>query len=181
MSSRNGFRRELRVFALAALTALPCLGRGLAAAPVPTSERETAGTAAASEAAIADALALLPRRPRQVVVIDPAHATPKGREILARTDAFVVEGGDAVYVNLASEVLEGARRRSRIHLHMLAAIVWHEMAHLEGADEAQAQQREEALWLRFLRDERVERTIGLRYLQLMKERRLRPPAAVTPP
>ena len=29
---------------------------------------------------------------------------------------------------------------------MLAAVIWHEMAHTEGLDERQAQQRKEDLW-----------------------------------
>jgi hypothetical protein len=43
------------------------------------------------------------------------------------------------------------------HVHALAAIIWHEMAHIAGADEAEAQDHEEKLWTRFVRDKLVDR------------------------
>jgi hypothetical protein len=54
---------------------------------------------------------------------------------------------------------------------MLAAIIWHELAHIDGADEKQAQRQEESLWKRFLLDERVDRVTALRYLAAMNNRR----------
>lgn len=53
---------------------------------------------------------------------------------------------------------------------MLASIIWHEMAHLDGADEREAQRREENLWTRFLLDGRVDRMTALRYLALFSRR-----------
>ena len=53
----------------------------------------------------------------------------------------------------------------------LAAIVWHEMAHLDGADEPAAQLAEEKLWEEFIVWRRVESDIGMRYLALLKKRR----------
>lgn len=53
---------------------------------------------------------------------------------------------------------------------MLASIIWHEMAHLEGADEREAQRREEALWTGFVLHHRVDEVAGLRYLDIMKKR-----------
>jgi hypothetical protein len=47
----------------------------------------------------------------------------------------------------------------------------HEMAHIDGADEAGAQRREEGLWKRFVMDGRVDRVTALRYLKLMNDRR----------
>jgi hypothetical protein len=41
---------------------------------------------------------------------------------------------------------------------------------MEGADEAQAQKREEALWTRFVRDQLVDRTTALRYLKALTGR-----------
>jgi hypothetical protein len=55
--------------------------------------------------------------------------------------------------------------------YMLAAIIWHEMAHVEGADEQDAQKREQELWTSFIRDERVDRLVGLRYLEARQKRR----------
>jgi len=45
------------------------------------------------------------------------------------------------------------------------------MAHIDGADEAEAQRREEQLWTAFLMQERVDRIPGLRYLKALKSRR----------
>jgi len=69
-----------------------------------------------------------------------------------------------------SEVLKGAREGSRIHTYMLAAIIWHEMAHLGGADEREAQRKEEGLWKRFVVEKRIDAVTALRYLKLMDDR-----------
>lgn len=120
--------------------------------------------------AIGHALKLLSRRPETVAVIDPDDATPEGRKILANSEAFIVHGARIVYVNRQSEVLKGAREGSRIHVYMLACVIWHEMAHIDGADERTAQRREEGLWKRFLIEGLLDRTIALRYLKLMNDR-----------
>jgi hypothetical protein len=172
MSSHRRFGREPSVLAAATLLVLVGARGPLDAGPerVTPSSQEVTAVASASAAAIAEALKLLPRRPGQVALIDPAAATPKGRDILAKADAFITTGGRVVYVNLDSEVLKGARRGSPIHLCMLAAVIWHEMAHIDGADEDQAQRREEGLWRRFLLEGRVDRVTALRYLKLMSDR-----------
>ena len=162
--------RELSVLAAATLLVWVGARGSLDAGPERAASQEATVVASESAAGIAEALKLLPRRPGQVALIDPAAATPKGRELLAKADAFITKGGRVVYVNLDSEVLKGARRGSPIHLCMLAAIIWHEMAHIDGADEDQAQRREEGLWKRFLLDDRVDRVTALRYLKLMSDR-----------
>ncbi|HEY2945756.1 MAG TPA: hypothetical protein VGN09_25215 [Vicinamibacteria bacterium] len=127
---------------------------------------------AASEdvTAIRRALQLLSRRPEKVVVIDPDDATPEGQKILAKSDAFITAGGRIVYINRHSEVLKGARQGSSLYICMLASIIWHEMAHIDGADEQGAQRQEEGLWKRFLVEGRVDRVTALRYLKLMNDR-----------
>ena len=47
---------------------------------------------------------------------------------------------------------------------MLAAVIWHEMAHADGLDEAQARRREEELWRGFVSTRVVDSTFGLEYL-----------------
>jgi hypothetical protein len=64
-------------------------------------------------------------------------------------------------------------------VYALAAVIWHEMAHIDGADEAEAQRREQILWTRFLRDDRVSTVAGLRYLKALNDRRV--PALTAPP
>jgi hypothetical protein len=116
-------------------------------------------------------LSLLPKRPPAVAVIDPRHAKPDVRPTLLEIDAFITKGGRIVYLTSHSEVMRGALKHSSLHEHMLAAIVWHEMAHLEGATEEEAQRREEQLWTQYVMDERVDRIHGLRYLAALKGRR----------
>ena len=94
-------------------------------------------------------LSLLPKRPPVVAVIDPSHAKPDVRPTLLGIDAFITKGGRVVYVTSHSEVMRGALRHSSLHEHMLAAIIWHEMAHIEGAAEEEAQRREEQLWTQY--------------------------------
>ena len=53
---------------------------------------------------------------------------------------------------------------------MLATVIWHEMAHLDGADERGARKAEEDLWVRFVRDGVADKLTALRYLNALKRR-----------
>ena len=75
-----------------------------------------------------------------------------------------------VYVVRQSRLLAGAIADSPAHTLALAAVIWHEMAHLAGADEQQARKQEEALWTRFIRDQRVDPVVALRYLDALTRR-----------
>src|SRR5262245_3927179 len=134
MSPRSSL--ALRVFA--GMTALIFIEGDARAADGP----RIVNAAPGEQAAIERAFHLLSRKPEAVAVVDPAEATPEGRKVLARSDAFITKGGRIVYLNRQSEVLRGAQQGSSILDCMLAAIIWHEMAHIDGADEAAAQRRE---------------------------------------
>jgi hypothetical protein len=54
---------------------------------------------------------------------------------------------------------------------MLAVVIWHEMAHADGGDEAEARDREEELWRQYLRTGRVDGGVGLTYLAELRRRR----------
>lgn len=120
--------------------------------------------------AIVAALQLLGRLPTRVAVIDALEARPDVRTALLRLDAFVVQGSPTIYVVRQSELLSGARARSAFHTHALAAVLWHEMAHVDGAGEQDARRREEGLWRRFVRDQRLDPIVALRYLQALSRR-----------
>lgn len=122
------------------------------------------------DSTIAAALKLLPDRPVRVVVIDADEATPEVRQRLVTLDAFITKGSSVVYLTKQSQILQGAQKGSQVHRYMLASVIWHEMAHIAGADEAKAQQREEQLWTRFLLDGNLDRLTALRYLALMQTR-----------
>ena len=116
-------------------------------------------------------LKLLPKRPAQVVIVDPNQAGAEIRGTLLRMEAFIAKGGRVVYLTSHSGALQGALKGWSLHEHILASIIWHEMAHIEGADELEAQHREEALWIRYVMDERVDPGDGMRYLSGLKTRR----------
>ena len=63
------------------------------------------------------------------------------------------------------------RTEGGAYLLVLAAVIWHEMAHAEGVDETGARQREEDLWESFVRAGRVESGVGLSYLAELRQRR----------
>lgn len=120
--------------------------------------------------AVGRAMALLPRHPLHVAVIDAYDAKPDVRDRLLTLDAFVVNGGKAVYLVRQSVVLREAAKGSGFHDRVLAAIIWHEMAHLEGADEPGARRAEEQLWRGFIRDGELDPVTALRYLRALAAR-----------
>jgi hypothetical protein len=131
----------------------------------------TAITAPAeSRAAIRLALSLLPRRPQQVNVVDLEQVEPEYREVFLRAEAFIWKDRPVVYLTRHSPVLRAAQEGSSFHVRLLAAIIWHEMAHVDGADESEARRREEAMWKGFVLDGSVEAAEGLRYLKVMVDR-----------
>jgi hypothetical protein len=120
--------------------------------------------------ALIKALRLLPHLPVRVAVIDLSEAKPEVQQVLRGLDAFITVGSPVVYVVKQSALLRGAIGDSSLHTHALATVLWHEMAHAEGADEREARRREQALWTRYVRDQRVEIVAALRYLAALDRR-----------
>jgi hypothetical protein len=120
--------------------------------------------------ALINALQLLPRLPVRVAVLDAAEAKPQVRERLLRLDAFIVKGSAVEYVVKQSALFRGAVTGSSVHTHAVAAVIWHEMAHVDGAHEREARAREEALWTSYIRDQRLDKVTALRYLSALKRR-----------
>ena len=147
----------------------PCLFAALVVLAAPAQLR--AGEDSPYHRTVERVLTLLPKRPLQVVVVDPKQAEGDIRTALLRMDAFVIQGGRVVYLTSHSQVMQGALKGWPLHEHILAAIIWHEMAHLDGADEGEAQRREEALWTQYVMEDRVDRGDGLRYLAALRDLR----------
>jgi hypothetical protein len=127
--------------------------------------------------AVARAIAQLPRRPIHVTVIDANDAKPEVRETLLKLDAFTLrldtvtmDRSKVVYLVKQSTVLQEAAKGSQLYEHVLASIIWHEMAHLDGADERGARRAEEQLWTRFVRDGIFDQVTALRYLSALTKR-----------
>ena len=138
----------------------------------PTTEIVTPASPAglAARAAIRSAIALLPEAPKIIAVMDITPAKPQVRNRLRRLDAFTVEGNDVIYLVDGSELLRGARQGLTFHRGALAAVIWHEMAHLRGADERGARKAESTLWASFIRDGLIDQVTGLRYLSALERR-----------
>lgn len=120
--------------------------------------------------AIARALRLLPRQPAKIVLVERASPSHLHRG-KPNAEAFINRGDTVVYLVRQGSTLQGAMKRGEIFDYALAAIVWHEMAHIDGADEPAAQQAEEQLWKEFILEQRVDRARGMRFLALLSDRR----------
>jgi hypothetical protein len=142
------------------------LATGAAATATPAA----AGPDSTYVQAVGRAVALLPKRPTQVLVVDVNEAKPEDRDNLLKLQAFIIRGQPVVYLTKHGDVLRLAQRGSRFHEYMLATVIWHEMAHLDGADEAEARRREETLWTQFMLDNAVDRDAALSYLDALKHR-----------
>jgi hypothetical protein len=119
---------------------------------------------------VVKALKLLPRLPSRVAVLDVSDARPEVRDVLLGLDGFSLRGSSVVYIVEQSSLLKGALEGSASHVHALAAVIWHEMAHADGADERDARKREEELWTTFVRDQRIDGMLALRYLKALASR-----------
>src|SRR5262245_54901288 len=106
-----------------------------------------------------------------MVIVDSDQGSVDVRDALRRMDAFIVKSCRAVYLMSQSEVLRGALKGWSLYDHILATVIWHEMAHTEGADEVEAQRREEALLMTYIIAEHVDRDEGMRYLAILRDRR----------
>ena len=128
-------------------------------------------TAGQYDEAVNRAIRLLPRRPKKVLVVDASRAIPPVDAHGRRVEAFVTHGDPTVYLVAQGDMLQHAIKAPGIFDYAVAATIWHEMAHLDGADEQEAQRREEALWEKYVLQHRVDRARGLGYLALLRARR----------
>jgi hypothetical protein len=116
------------------------------------------------------ALEALPRRPARIEVVDDSAAPPALQQLTRDLDGFVPIGSDVIYLRRQSVTLREAESGGPFVL-MLAAVIWHEMAHAEGLDEQQARRREEDLWKQFVQKGLVDSALGLTYLDELRRRR----------
>jgi hypothetical protein len=116
------------------------------------------------------ALALLPEQPAKVLVVDASRAARAFDAQGRRVQAFVRHGENVVYLVAQGATLQGGQKGAGIFDYVLATIIWHEMAHLAGGDERQAQRHEEGLWEEYVAAGRVDLGRGLKYLALLRKR-----------
>lgn len=125
----------------------------------------------ADDITLARVMRLLPRPPEKVVVVDADTGGRSLHEKLQHVEGFAINGKRVVYLVRQSDTLQRALNGPGIFDYALAITIWHEMAHIDGADEATARKAEEQLWTEFVLAGRVDRVRGLRYLALLKNRR----------
>src|SRR5262249_33797964 len=114
---------------------------------------------------------LLPEAPPPIVVLDAKQQPRTLQDKMKGVEAFVNPGKSTIYLNSQGSALQHALRGSGIWDYALAITIWHEMAHLGGADERTAQEREEELWLQFVNAGKIDARRGLAYLELLRKRR----------
>ena len=125
---------------------------------------------AESRRALIAAAALLPSCPARISVMDVTGAASGARARALTLDAFTVPGNGWIYVVQQSELLRRARSGCKVYIAVLATVLWHEMAHLAGAEEREARRAEEQLWTTFIRRGLVDHLTGLRYLEGLRRR-----------
>jgi hypothetical protein len=108
------------------LGSLAILGSLLGFSPVEAGQ-------SAYDDAISRALRLLPRQPEKVELVERAGG-PHLHEGKPRTEAFVNHGGRVVYLVRQGVTLQAALKGRGIFDYALATVIWHEMAHIDGAD-----------------------------------------------
>jgi hypothetical protein len=121
------------------------------------------------------ALRLLPKRP-EVVVVDSLDSRAVAAAAVWGTRpeqvrAFSLTGQRAVYVNRSVDPYRCASQKNQTCVLLLAALIWHEAAHVGGEGEERAQLREEALFRQFVTEHRVEFAAGQAVLRAMAARR----------
>ena len=122
------------------------------------------------QATIIRALGLLPKVPAKILVVDATEAARAVDAHGRRVEAFVRHGENVVYLISQGTTLRRAQNGRGIFDYALATIIWHEMAHLGGADEQEAQRQEEELWMQYVATGRVDTNRGLNYLALLTKR-----------
>ena len=109
-------------------------------------------------------LDLLPSRPARILIVDLDTLLPETRQRVQGLEAFVLAGTDVVCVVRQGPTLRQAERGDGVSRAILASIIWHEMAHLRGMDEAAALRSEQELWRRWRLSGRVDPVIALDYI-----------------
>ena len=136
----------------------------------PPASRDPDTACTQCDAVIHRVLPLLPRQPVKVIVFDTEQTTDLLKSKLADVDGFITKGDPAVYLRKQSSTFQHALAGPGIWDYAVAITIWHEMAHLDGADERHAQEKEEELWRQFIVAGRVDSRRGMAYLGLLRKR-----------
>ena len=114
-------------------------------------------------------LEVLPARPDRIEILDLASLSDAARRKVGGRDAFVLAGHRTIVVIRQGATLRQAEFGDGFDRLVLASLVWHELAHANGADERAALEAELALWRRFIRLGLVSTAEGMAYIQRLGE------------
>jgi len=109
----------------------------------------------------ADVLALVPAQPPLIVIVDLDDLSIDARQRVGNLEAFVLSGNPAVFVVRQGVALRDAELGGAFDRLLLASVVWHEMAHLDGLDEPAALEREARFWRELVGAGRIDSGQGL--------------------
>jgi hypothetical protein len=109
-------------------------------------------------------LELLPMRPHRIEVLDLDSLSAPTRRRLGGLDAFVLQGSRTIVVIRQGRTLHQAEIGDAVDRLLLASLIWHELAHVNGLDERAALAQERWLWQRFIATGMVDGGIGLAYI-----------------
>jgi hypothetical protein len=109
-------------------------------------------------------LDVLPVGPDRIEVLDLNSLSASTRQRLRGLDAFVLQGSRTIVVIRQGGTLRHAESGDAADRLVLASLVWHELAHVNGADERAALAQERLLWRRFIATGLVDGTFGLAYI-----------------
>ncbi len=111
------------------------------------------------------ALALLGRPGQPVVIFDPLQYDPAHRAKLEAYEAFVLARRSEIYLNRRGQASVEALAGRPEGVYVVAAILAHEVAHLQGKDERGALEAEERCVYRFMKEGRIPVDVALAHLQ----------------
>jgi hypothetical protein len=146
---------------LSVLVALPSAGR---ASTLPTAPVQAIESPSHPDPAVRRALTLLSTPvAAPIEVIETSRLSASLRRAIGRACTFVRVGDPRIYVSASCPAYLGADE-SRLEAMKLAALLRHEQAHLEGADESEARLIEARVFRELLRSAPAEyQTPGITY------------------
>jgi hypothetical protein len=138
---------------------------GADAAPSPRGVADLAAKSQTMADPVDRALTLLGETHRHVVLFDPLQYNATQRAKLERFEAFVLREHREIYLNRRGRAFEEALAGRSEGVYLLAAILVHELAHLDGLDERAALQAEQRCVFRFMKEGRISVDVALAHLQ----------------
>jgi hypothetical protein len=131
----------------------------------PVEAEPPAASAPALTSLVNQALAVLGQPRLQVVIFDPLQYDASHRATLERFEAFVLARKPEIYLNRRGQAIQEALSGRPDGVYIVAAILAHERAHLDGKDETGALKAEEECVYRFMKEGRIPVDVALAHLQ----------------